>query len=750
MAKEEKKILVDYNDTLKKETILQDDFRESQKRRLLNLPQQPSINNNNNNQQSNIPSNPNKYNNRKDDKKMDNEDRRKNRDQDHSKKQQTSNHSNQNNTNEDRRNPNSLKNNLQDKGKGELKKQGKKQLKTATKKGTEKVAEKGVKKALKQGAKIAAKAVKQLVVKGIALISKALLALISTVGLPAVLIGISIVILFIILMTISTMVLGTGQGVDELGPEAKELRAYIVKKSAESVDPNRPEQQQYKIPEELLAAVVQLESFLSEDGNDGSIEKYKALIDEFAAELYPEFEYKKFTEWTMTSTKVCTKTTESKNKDGTKSSSCEKYEWSSPSKSETQVEKITKVLAWNGTGTYEYEAEESDWVVSGDTKTKTLEYVMKEQSFIYDFSKLDSILNSHGYELEDKKWFEYFYESATNVQMHYIEWIETGVVSGGGNGGYDGDYGGGSSFDGSIIPGGGVPPEYMKYYLAAEKKYGVDWYILASIHFHETTFSTNPNMTSNVGAIGHMQFMPKTWIGWSYPGGTDLGNLGISMDVLTNPAMIKKYGGIGTDANGDGKADPWNLEDAIHTAAKYLASNNYKGNPRNAIYHYNHEDAYINNILATGEKFKNAATYKPGGGAGGGPNVGNSPEVVKKAIAEASKYLGRAYVWGGYTPSMGFDCSGIIQWSYGQQGVKLPRVSRDQYKFTKRISESQAKPGDLVFFAYDGRGTIAHVGIYLGGGQMLNAQNNGVIIEPLGNYWRNFMVGFGRIPGINE
>lgn len=127
------------------------------------------------------------------------------------------------------------------------------------------------------------------------------------------------------------------------------------------------------------------------------------------------------------------------------------------------------------------------------------------------------------------------------------------------------------------------------------------------------------------------------------------------------------------------------------------------------------------------------------------PSVSGSGSA-KAAIAEASKYLGRSYVWGGSNPSTGFDCSGLTQWSFKQAGVSLPRTAAQQYLATKKVSSSEAKAGDLVFFSY-GSG-VAHVGIYLGGGKMLDAQNNGVVVEPL-DWWNKYLVGYGRISGVN-
>lgn len=112
------------------------------------------------------------------------------------------------------------------------------------------------------------------------------------------------------------------------------------------------------------------------------------------------------------------------------------------------------------------------------------------------------------------------------------------------------------------------------------------------------------------------------------------------------------------------------------------------------------------------------------------------------AISTAKQFLGRAYVWGGSNPTTGFDCSGLVQWSYKQAGVSLPRTASQQYLATQRISASEARVGDLVFFSY-GSG-VAHVGIYLGNNTMIDAQNKGVVIESL-DWWNQYLVGFGRI-----
>ncbi|QSB11306.1 C40 family peptidase [Lysinibacillus fusiformis] len=138
------------------------------------------------------------------------------------------------------------------------------------------------------------------------------------------------------------------------------------------------------------------------------------------------------------------------------------------------------------------------------------------------------------------------------------------------------------------------------------------------------------------------------------------------------------------------------------------------------------------------------ATQNNGGGEPQKIIVGSGAGTVSSgdAISTAKQFLGRPYVWGGSNPSTGFDCSGLVQWSYKQAGVSLPRTASQQYLATQRVSASEARVGDLVFFSY-GSG-VAHVGIYLGNNTMIDAQNNGVVIESL-DWWNQYLVGFGRI-----
>jgi len=143
-----------------------------------------------------------------------------------------------------------------------------------------------------------------------------------------------------------------------------------------------------------------------------------------------------------------------------------------------------------------------------------------------------------------------------------------------------------------------IPIEYIPVYVAAEQKYGVPWTLLAAHHRVETRFSTMKTLISPVGAEGHLQFMPCTFVGWQHPSCKDLGQGAIPDHDKTNPAIIKKYGGYGVDANGDGIADPFDIEDAVFSAAKFLSIAGVNdGQLKKAIFQYNHSDKYVEDIL---------------------------------------------------------------------------------------------------------------------------------------------------------
>lgn len=117
-------------------------------------------------------------------------------------------------------------------------------------------------------------------------------------------------------------------------------------------------------------------------------------------------------------------------------------------------------------------------------------------------------------------------------------------------------------------------------------------------------------------------------------------------------------------------------------------------------------------------------------------------------IAEAEKYLGMKYVWGGSSPDTGFDCSGFVCYviNHSGNGNVGRTTANGLYNLTARVSREDARPGDLVFFrgTYNTSGA-SHVGIYVGNGMMLHCGNPVSYASINTNYWQNHMYGFGRL-----
>src|SRR5438067_5980430 len=136
---------------------------------------------------------------------------------------------------------------------------------------------------------------------------------------------------------------------------------------------------------------------------------------------------------------------------------------------------------------------------------------------------------------------------------------------------------------------------------------------------------------------------------------------------------------------------------------------------------------------------------------GGPPPVGAPALAAARAIDVARRYLGVRYVFGGTDPATGLDCSGLVQLVFRQLGVSLPRTAQLQYAATTRVTQDQLQPGDLVFFARtyaDPRDWITHVGIYIGGGQQINAPTEGqvVSIQPVfSGFWGAHFAAGGRV-----
>jgi cell wall-associated NlpC family hydrolase len=100
------------------------------------------------------------------------------------------------------------------------------------------------------------------------------------------------------------------------------------------------------------------------------------------------------------------------------------------------------------------------------------------------------------------------------------------------------------------------------------------------------------------------------------------------------------------------------------------------------------------------------------------------PTTGARALAAALTAKGTPYVWGGSRPG-GFDCSGLMLWSFKKAGLNLPRTAAAQSSIGQPVSLANLQPGDLVFFY----SPVSHVGIYVGNGQVLNAPQSGDVVK---------------------
>jgi len=137
-------------------------------------------------------------------------------------------------------------------------------------------------------------------------------------------------------------------------------------------------------------------------------------------------------------------------------------------------------------------------------------------------------------------------------------------------------------------------------------------------------------------------------------------------------------------------------------------------------------------------------------GCGGTPKYkyNNSSTSRQLMLKTAKNMLGVKYRYGGTTPARGFDCSGLVQYSYKTAGINLPRTTKQQFNAVKRISRKYLRAGDLIFFKTTPARLVSHVGIYLGNNQFIHAPSSGkrVKINSMKErYWRKRFSAAGRI-----
>ncbi len=180
-----------------------------------------------------------------------------------------------------------------------------------------------------------------------------------------------------------------------------------------------------------------------------------------------------------------------------------------------------------------------------------------------------------------------------------------------------------------------------------------------------------------------------------------------------DPATFAAYATVGP--GGARPASPYDPVDAVYTASALLCADG-AGSPgflRAAVTDYNHSVPYVDTVLTLSLALAEA------------PSLSGT---IVAALTFAAEQLGTPYVWGG-TGNGGFDCSGLVQASYRAAGLTLPRVAQSQFDAGPAVPVgSTILPGDLVFFG-SGPAGVEHVGLYVGGGEMIDAPHTGALVR---------------------
>jgi murein DD-endopeptidase MepM/ murein hydrolase activator NlpD len=275
-----------------------------------------------------------------------------------------------------------------------------------------------------------------------------------------------------------------------------------------------------------------------------------------------------------------------------------------------------------------------------------------------------------------------------------------------------------------------VPKAYQKYIPLIMKAGSMcEWVSPALIAAQiEQESSWNHLAVSPANAKGLSQFIDPTWRTWG-KNYDDEGNLldgpGDQFDpadaimaqgaydcALARQMAAMKEGKFKqcatVPAKGEVKEDVVKLMLAAYNSGPCAVAAS-KGVSRNA-----ETQGYVPGVLSKIDKYQKALE-------------GSSPSV-EKVIKFAEQQLGKPYVWGAETPNEGFDCSGLVQYSFKKgASISLPRVAKDQAKVGQEISWSQKQRGDVIAFSI--KSQYDHIGIYLGDGMMIHAPRPGKTVE---------------------
>ena len=206
-----------------------------------------------------------------------------------------------------------------------------------------------------------------------------------------------------------------------------------------------------------------------------------------------------------------------------------------------------------------------------------------------------------------------------------------------------------------------------------------------------------------VHALGPMQFLPSTWAVWAT---------------------------VAPGRPPTAAPDPQNAWDAIYSAARKLCGGQPAlGDVETALLAYNPSAAYVVAVLAKAAAYTASAPADATVVADPGPGrtfVGDATVVMAFAVAQ----IGVPYVWGGTTPGVALDCSGLVLVSYRAAGVSLPRTTFEQATYGVSVALADLRPADLLFFrGGDPVHDLGHVGLYAGNGLMVDAPHTGATVR---------------------
>jgi hypothetical protein len=243
-----------------------------------------------------------------------------------------------------------------------------------------------------------------------------------------------------------------------------------------------------------------------------------------------------------------------------------------------------------------------------------------------------------------------------------------------------------------------IPASYLALYQrAAATCPGLSWTVLAAIGTVESDNgqSTLPGVSAGqnaAGAMGPLQMLGPTFAAYDEP----------------------------LPPGGANPPSPYDPTDAIYAATRMLCANGGRNdaNLARAVWDYNHSESYVTEVLDLAARYGQTATTAAPSAA------------AATALAYALSQLGTPYHWGGETPGVGFDCSGLTQAAYAAAGITLPRVAQAQDDAGPHVPPgAPLEPGDLVFFGTS-TSDVTHVGIVVNpSGEMIDAPHTGAQVR---------------------